>query len=258
MKGFFDYIPGNTGLHKLNPVTKIMLSFIICIACFISKNPYFLLGIIGLNLLLGAYAGAFSRAVRLLKGLLKISVLLFLIQLLIIQSGEALIALPLHLSITDNGLRTAINLVLRLVGATIPLALMLSITRMNDLSNALVTRVHVPYKYAFTLTTAIRFIPVFTEEMAGIMEAQISRGVEFDTRNILKKMRLILPLCVPLLITSVKKADASAISAELRGFQLRTVKSCYKTYPFHVGDAAAFFFGACLIMGAVLLNLTNL
>ncbi len=255
MKGFFDYIPNDTSLHRLNPITKILLSFLICIACFVSGNPFFLLGIVGLNLLLGAYAGAFSRAVRLLKGLLKISILLFIIQILIIQSGDVLISLPFHLAVTANGLMTAIKLVLRLVGATIPLALMLSITRMNDLSNALVTKAHVPYKYAFTLTTAIRFIPVFTEEMAGIMEAQVSRGVEFDTRNIFKKMKLILPLCVPLLISSVKKADASAISTELRGFHLRTAKSCYKSYPFCAGDAAAFFFGILLIAGAVTLNL---
>ena len=74
------------------------------------------------------------------------------------------------------------KIVLRLMGATLHLTIMLTVTKMNDLSNCLVKILHVPYKYDFTLTTAMRFIPVFMNEMSGITEAQTARG--FNLREI--------------------------------------------------------------------------
>ena len=66
--------------------------------------------------------------------------------------------------------------------------------------------------------TALRFIPTFIEEMDQILQAQRSRGYETDTRNPFKKLFIIIPLAVPLLILSVKKAEKMAISMEVRGF----------------------------------------
>ena len=63
------------------------------------------------------------------------------------------------------------------------------------------------------------------------MEAQTARGVEYDTKNPIKKLKLMLPLCVQLLISSVGKTDATALAAEQRGFYLRTRASSYKRYP---------------------------
>ena len=96
-------------------------------------------------------------------------------------------------------------LVLRLMAATLPLTIMLSVTQMSDLTNVLVSKLRIPYKYAFAIITVIRFIPVFSSEMNGIIEVQTARGVEFDTKNIFRKIGLIIPMCVPLLISSVKK-----------------------------------------------------
>ncbi len=254
MKGFLDYVPGNSFLHKLNPLTKLVLALMICVACFISENHILLVAIILLNLAIAKAAGILSRGLMLLKGLTKISLVIFLLQLLFIRGGDVLITLPLNLLITERGVAMAFVIVLRLIGATMPLALMLSITQMNDLSNVLVTKLKIPYKYAFTLTTAMRFIPIFANEMSGIIEAQASRGVELDTRNIFKKIKFVLPLCVPLLITSVKKIEGSAISAEIRGFHLRTRESCYKGYPIRKSDVGVMFFSAFLVFSAIIIS----
>jgi energy-coupling factor transport system permease protein len=130
---------------------------------------------------------------------------------------------------------------------------MLSVTRMSDISNVLNRRLRIPYKYTFALTTAIRFIPLFAGEMEAIMEAQIARGVDFDTKNFFKKVRLLLPLCVPLLVSSVRRIEEGAISAELRGFNFRTPASGYKRYPPGWGDYAALLALAAIIAGAALL-----
>ncbi|MBP7175757.1 MAG: energy-coupling factor transporter transmembrane protein EcfT [Thermoclostridium sp.] len=236
MKGFLDYAPGNSFFHQLNPLTKLLLSLMISIAAFVGGSPIFIIALIILNLALAAASGIFDRGVAMLKGLLKFSAMIFILQLLVVRRGEILLRLPLNIIITDVGLTSALMIVLRLIAGTMPLALMLSITQMNDLSNVLVTKCKIPYKYAFSLTTAIRFIPIFSQEMSGIIEAQTSRGVQMDTRNVFKKIGLIFPLCVPLLITSVKKIEDSAISAEIRGFHLRTASSCYKSYPIKATD----------------------
>lgn len=157
------------------------------------------------------------------------------------------------LLVTDRGVMTGLRLVLRLIGATMPLALLLSVTQMSDLSGVLVQRLHVPYKYAFTLTTAIRFIPVFADSLSGIMEAQTARGVAFDTKNPFKKLGLILPLCMPLLISSVGRIHDTAAAAEMRGFTLRTRESQSRRYTFKSGDLFAALIAAALVAAGALL-----
>lgn len=252
MKGFLDYKPGDSVLHRLDPLTKIFLSVCICAACFLGENPVFLVFLIGCDLLLGALGGVFDRAAGMLKGLLKISVFLFVLQLLFVRTGTPLLSLP-PLLVTDRGVMTGLRLVLRLIGATMPLALLLSVTQMSDLSGVLVQRLHVPYKYAFTLTTAIRFIPVFADSLSGIMEAQTARGVAFDTKNPFKKLGLILPLCMPLLISSVGRIHDTAAAAEMRGFTLRTRESQSRRYTFKSGDLFAALIAAVLAAAGALL-----
>ena len=116
---------------------------------------------------------------------------------------------------------------LRLFCFALPLVSVLMVTKLNDLANAVVQYLHVPYCYAFTITTAVRFVPIFSYEMTQITEAQMARGVEYDTKNPFKKLQLMMPLIVPLLVTSVRKADSCALAAEERGFYLRTRKSSY-------------------------------
>ena len=147
----------------------------------------------------------------------------------------------------------ALLLVTLLLGVALPLVLMLMVTKTTDLANACVEKLHIPYKYAFTFTTALRFVPVFTQEMNAIMEAQTARGVEFDSKNPFRKLSLMLPVCIPLLVTSVGKTDATALAAEQRGFYLRTRTSSYRRYPFAVRDAICGVLCAALIIAGAIL-----
>ncbi len=248
MRDLFQYVPGNSLIHRLNPVTKIFLTVVICVAAFITDRIPYLVFLLCADLGIGFAAGVPRKALGILKGLLRIAVFLFVLQALVVRRGT-----PVFWIFTDTGLVTAGKVVLRLVVVCMPLAMVLAVTRISDLANALVQVLHLPYKYAFTLTTAIRFIPQFLEEMGGIMEAQTARGVEFDTKNTFRKLGLMLPLCAPLLISSVRRSEATAVAAEVRGFRLRTRASGYKQYPFVPADLAVFLFSALLIAGAVLL-----
>jgi energy-coupling factor transport system permease protein len=253
MTGLLDYVAGNSFLHRLNPLTKLILSFGLCAACFVADNLFVVLGIMALDMGLAALGGVFDRSLRTLFSLVKLSLLLFVVQILFVREGVVLLHLPLGIRITEPGLRFSLLFVSRLIAATLPLTLMLSVTRMSDISNVLNRYFRIPYKYTFVLTTAIRFIPLFAEEMEAIMEAQVARGVDFDTKNFLKKIRLLLPLCVPLLVSSVRRIEGGAISAELRGFNFRTPLSGYKRYPLKPGDFAALLALAVVIAAAAVL-----
>lgn len=259
MKGFLDYLPGKTVLHKMNPLVKIFVSILICAASFCSSNYFYLLGIIVFNILMAAvgngvreHNGLLKRSLGILKGLVKMSVFLFILQLLVIRSGQVILYVG-KLGITDVALEKALLLVLRLMGATLPLSILISVTNLSDLSNSLVKYLHVPNKYAFTFTSAIHFIPVFSNEMNGIIESQKARGVDFEIKNPFKKLGMILPLCFPLLISSVRKIESTATAAELRGFYLRTRKSCTRTYKVGLRDIVFILLAGAILAGGILL-----
>lgn len=233
MLNAIDYVPGNTLLHRLNPVTKLALAAAIIIATFLADTYPMLLGLLTLTFALGAYAKSASRLVSLLKLLVPLAVVMLLLQTAFVRGGS-----PVFLWMTSEGLETGTKACLRLMGVALPLILMLTVTKLVDLSNACVEVLHIPYRYAFTFTTALRFVPVFSQQMNAIMEAQCARGVEYDTKNPLRKLQLMLPLCVPLLVSSVGKTDATALAAEQRGFYLRTRDSSYKRYPLRALDVA--------------------
>ena len=89
--------------------------------------------------------------------------------------------------------------------------------------------------------------------MKGIMESQTARGVEFDQVGLIKKIGLIMPLCVPLLVSSVRKTNSAAIAAEVRGFNLRTRNSGFKQYPFAAFDVVALLAVVALLVVAIIL-----
>ena len=246
MVNVIDYVPGNTLLHRLNPVAKLALAAGIILAIFLSDTYPMLIGLLLATLALGAYAGVLKNLLGLLKVLVPLAVVMLVLQTAIMRGGE-----PVFAWVTTEGLVTGSKACLRLLGVALPLILMLTVTKLNDLANAVVEKLHVPYRYAFTFTTALRFVPVFSQEMNAIMEAQTARGVEYDTKNPFKKLRLMLPLCVPLLVSSVGKTDATALAAEQRGFYLRTRESSYKRYPYTALDLATFAVAVALIVAGV-------
>ena len=247
MVNVIDYVPGDTVLHRLNPVAKLALASGIIIATFLGDTYPMLLGLLVLTLALGAHAGVLKNLLSLLKLLVPLAVVMLVLQTAFVRTGDAI-----ALWMTVDGLVTGSKACLRLLGVALPLILMLTVTKLNDLANACVEILHVPYRYAFTFTTALRFVPVFSQEMNAIMEAQTARGVEYDTKNPFKKVQLMLPLFIPLLVSSVGKTDATALAAEQRGFYLRTRESSYKRYPLVAIDYAALLIAAALIVSGAL------
>ena len=249
-----EYVAGESPLHRMNPVAKLGAAALVAVACVCTGNLAFLGVLLVAAFALSASCGMLRQTVGLAKAVFAFSLVLAVVQVLTTPSGAVLVQLPWGY-IGTGSLLAALTTVVRLMAAAIPLFLVFYVTKMNDITNSVVKVLHVPYKYAFAFTSTIRFIPVFMNDMAGIMEAQTARGVEFDAGGIVKKVRLMVPLCVPLLVSSVRKTNSAAIAAEVRGFNLRTPASGYKEYPFAALDVTALAAGAALVAAAVALGL---
>lgn len=254
MAKFLEYVPGDSFLHRMNPSVKLICAILFAIACFVNSNLVFLIVMLGFALGLAISCGLKRETAGLCKAVFAFSLILAVVILLTTPYGVQLVSLPWGY-IGTGSLLAALTVIVRLMAAAIPLFLVFYVTKMNDITNSAVKQLHVPYKYAFTFTSTVHFIPVFMNDMAGIMEAQTARGVQFDG-SIVKKIRLMIPLCVPLLVSSVRKTNSAAIAAEVRGFNLRTRESGYKQYPLAGIDAAALI--ACALILAVAIALSVL
>lgn len=249
MKGFLEYVPGESFLHRMNPVAKLGAAFLLAIVCFATSNFAVLAVVLALDIALAVSCKMVPQALGLAKAVSAFSLLLALIALLFTPQGAVLAVLPWGY-IGTGSVTAALLIVVRLVACAVPLFLVFYVTKLTDIANALVKVLHVPYKYAFAFMSTVHFIPVFMNDMVGIMEAQTARGVEFDG-GFLKKVRLMIPLCVPLLVSSVRKTNSAAIAAEVRGFNLRTRESGYKEYPFAPSDVVALVLCVALLVCAV-------
>ena len=256
MAKFLEYVPGDSLLHRMNPSVKLICAVLFAIACFATSNLVFLAIMLVLALALAFSCGMSRETAGLCKAVLAFSFVLALVILLTTPQGVQLIPLPWGY-IGTGSLLAALTVIVRLMAAAIPLFLVFYVTKMNDLTNSAVKQLHVPYKYAFTFTSTVHFIPVFMNDMAGIMEAQTARGVQFDG-SIVKKIRLMIPLCVPLLISSVRKTNSAAIAAEVRGFNLRTRDSGYKEYPIGLVDVTSIAVCVALLAVAIILSVLGI
>ena len=250
MNGFLEYVPGTSLLHRMNPVAKLLFAVVFAITCFCTGNLIFLCAMLAIAIACAASCGMMKQTFGLMKAVFVFSLILAILLLLTTPSGDRLVDLPWGY-IGTGSLLAAATTIVRLEAAAIPLFLTFYVTKVSDLSNSVVKVLHVPYRYAFTFASTVHFIPVFMNDMKSIMETQTARGIEFDTGGIATKIRLMVPLCVPLLVSSVRKTNSSAIAAEVRGFNLRTRESGYKEYPFAPADIVALLVAIALLAGAI-------
>ena len=240
MKGFLEYVDGTSFLHAMNPMAKLVCALLLAIAAFTAHSVVFLAVLILLDYVLAIVCRMVRQTLGLTKAIVIFALLLGVLAILTTKPAEGaaiLVELPWG-SISTTSLLSALLIFMRLVAAAIPMFLVFYVTKVNDMANAAVKVLHVPYRYAFTFSSTVKFIPTFLNDMSGIMEAQTARGVEFDG-SIAKRIRLMVPLCVPLLVNSVRKINSSAIAAEVRGFNLRRPDSGYKEYPLRAVDFLA-------------------
>lgn len=220
-----QYFPGTSLIHKLDPRIKIIIValFIASLFFVVSFIPYiFIVLFIGLVIYVARLPLKFI--IKGLKPLVFIILITFAINLFLTK-GEVLVELG-PLTITKEGLRQSVFMALRLIFlitgtslltlTTSPIALTDGIERLLSPFKKLGLPAH---ELAMMMTIALRFIPTLLEETDKIMKAQMARGADFESGNILSRAKNLVPLLVPLFINAFRRADELATAMEARCYR---------------------------------------
>lgn len=220
-----QYIPGDSIIHKLDPRVKIILIFFYMITLFFIDNLYLYIPIfIFLYLVIKVAKLSFGKILKSLKSIIFILIFTTIIHIFT-TPGQHLVSF-IGLSITKEGIIRAIYIACRLILLVIGssyLTLTTSTTKLTDgledLMKPLTVIKFPAHELAMMISIALRFIPTLFDEANKIRKAQLARGADFDSGNVINKAKSMVPLLVPLFINSFRRAQELAIAMEARGYK---------------------------------------
>ena len=259
---FGQYYPAPSVLHRLDPRVKIILTILYIVCSFICKN------VISYALLL---ASAFLLVILgkvplkiILKGLKGVLFVLMFTAVLNVfwTKGEMLLWQWKFISIYVEGLYSAIFIMIRISVLIIGTGMLLTYTTTPiALTNAIedllspLKKLHVPvHSFAMMMTIALRFIPTLSDEAERIMTAQKARGADFTSGGLVQRAKALIPVLIPLLISSFRRADELADAMDARCYAGSKKRSKYKKTPFKFADFLGLVFMGALIFGVITFN----
>ncbi|WP_042353141.1 energy-coupling factor transporter transmembrane component T family protein [Bacillus massiliigorillae] len=220
------YVPSNSVLHRMDPRSKLMLVFFFVCIVFLANNTitYSILGAYTLALIIMS-----KIPIRFLfnglKPILIIIVFTFLLHIFFTKEGDILVEWG-WLKIYEGGVRQGIFISLRFTYLILITTLLTLSTTPISLTDGLeqllgpFKKVKLPvHELALMMSISLRFIPTLMQETGKIMKAQAARGVDFSSGPIKERISAIVPLLVPLFVSSFKRAEELATAMEARGYR---------------------------------------
>ncbi|AKN32945.1 transporter [Clostridium carboxidivorans P7] len=222
-----QYVPGDSFVHKLDPRVKIIISLVYIIDLFLVNTFKGYIFIIAFTLLSIIISKVNFRYIY--KGLKPVLILVLITALLNIFMTDGKTP-PLFawkfLKVYKEGLILAAFMVLRLVFLIIGTSLLTLTTSPIELTDGIekllnpLKKIGVPaHELAMMMTIALRFIPTLMDETDKIMKAQMARGADFESGSLIKRARNLIPILVPLFISSFRRADELAMAMEARCYR---------------------------------------
>ncbi|SFQ41667.1 energy-coupling factor transport system permease protein [Desemzia incerta] len=222
---FGRYIPGNSWIHRLDPRAKLLSTIFFIFVIFLANNwqTYLTLFIFVLTAVLLSEI-KMSFFINGIKPMIWLILFTVILQVLFTGGGEVYFQWGI-LMITSQGLMNGVFIFCRFV-LIIFMSTLLTLTTMPlSLTDALeylmrpLTALKVPvYEIALMLSIALRFVPTLMDETEKIMNAQRARGVDFGEGNVFQQMKAIVPLLIPLFVSSFNRAEELATAMEARGY----------------------------------------
>lgn len=203
MLDVFQYTKKDSPIHRLDPRSKMVFSIVFSAISLMFLNILPLLLLIIVLLPIIAAAKSLQRWSKSMRGL---AVLILFI-----------VVFNTLLSAVDNPFSRSLALATRLVALMTAFSVFFLTVHPDELSQALI-QMHVKFEFAFAMSMAMRYVPTLTQEAYAIMDAQRARGVELDKGNIITRVKNTVPIIVPLIIVSIRRALSIAESMESRGF----------------------------------------
>ncbi len=263
---FGQYYPANSFVHKMDPRTKILFLIVYIVAIFLSDTFYAL----GACALVFLTVTLFSRVpikslLRSVKAIVFLLIFMSVLNLLLFEDGKPLYDLPKPwrwLIITDKAAYNAAFLAARLLLLVLGSAILTLTTTPVSLADGIesllkpLKLIRFPvHELALIISIALRFIPILTDETGRIMNAQKARGADFENGNLIQRIKALLPVLIPLLISAFRRADELGDAMDARCYSGSKVRTKYKKLTYGWRDLLAAFVGAALLTGVILLKI---
>lgn len=257
-----QYYQTDSCIHRLDPRVKLVATIAYIISLFVFDGIIgYVCAAIFLGIVIKLSHVPFKFIVKGMKAI--VVILLFTVILnMFFTPGEALVTIW-KIQITKEGIKTAVNMAIRLIFLILGSSIMTLTTTPNQLTDGLenlmnpLKKIKVPvHEIAMMMSIALRFIPILLEETDKIMKAQIARGADFESGNIINKAKAMIPLLVPLFISAFRRANDLAMAMEARcyrGGEGRTKMKplIYKKTDGFAYGILAFYFVASIVIEKV-------
>lgn len=258
-----QYFPGNTPVHRMDPRMKLVLTILYIVVLFVADGLLSYVAIAAFLVAVIAISHISPKVV--LSGMKPLIIIIAITGILNMfytpGEGEPLLRVW-KLTVYREGIVTAAFMIVRimlLVCGTFMLTYTTSPLELTDGIESLLKpleKIRVPaHELAMMMSIALRFIPTLIEEADKIMSAQKARGADFDSGNILKRAKALVPLLVPLFISAFRRADELAVAMECRCYHGGKGRTRMRVLKFHAVDGAAFLIMALLTAAIILLKI---
>ncbi len=258
-----QYYATESLIHKMDPRVKLAGTFIYIIALFCFKNAWgYVAAAVFLGLVIALSKVPFKFMVKGMRSILFL-LLITVVFNLFLTPGEVLVTFW-KLKITKEGLVLAITMAVRLTMLIIGSSIMTLTTTPNNLTDGMEKMLKplklfkVPvHEVAMMMSIALRFIPILLEETDKIMKAQLARGADFESGNLLKRAKAMVPLLVPLFISAFRRANDLAMAMEARCYRGGEGRTKMKPLIYRKRDYIAyavllFYFAGSIVVGRLL------
>lgn len=255
-----QYYPSNSIIHRLDPRVKLMGTLVYVLSLFVFRG---IAGFVAVTLGLAALVKLSKVPFRyMVKGLKAIAVILAITALfnLFLTPGEPLVSFW-KLKITEEGLKSAGFMMVRLSFLILGSSVLTLTTTPNQLTDGMekslrpLNKIGVPvHEVSMIMSIALRFIPILIEETDKIMKAQLARGADFESGNLIKRAKSMVPLLVPLFISAFRRANDLAMAMEARCYNGGEGRTKMKPLKYKGRDGAAYLLVAGYFAGVILLR----
>ena len=259
---FGQYYPSQSFVHKCDPRVKLIFLIVYIVAVFLAQNFYALGACALVFVLIAAFSGVpIKSLLRSVKAVLFLLLFTALLNLFF-HSGETVLWSWKFITVTKEAVYFTVFLAIRLFLLVLSSAVLTLTTTPVALTDGLESLLK-PLKYirfpvhelALIMSIALRFIPILTDETGRIMNAQKARGADFETGGFLKRVKAIVPILIPLLISAFRRADELGDAMDARCYSGSKTRTKYKKLRFGWRDFVAAVLLVAVLVGVIALRI---
>jgi len=258
-----QFFPGKSVLHKLDPRAKIIICIAYIVGIFLCESVSSYIFLIAVTVMLMIISQLPIKTV--LKGLKPVVFVIFITALLNLlwRGGEKVVLDLWIIQIYLEGIVSSIFMMIRITTLVIGTCVILTYTTspiaLTDAIERLLSPLHIfkipVHSFAMMMTIALRFVPTLIEETDKIMNAQKARGSDFSTGTLAERAKALVPILVPLFISSFRRADDLAVAMECRCYRGGDGRTRMTQLHLAKRDFLFLLFVALFIAGVVLINI---